>query len=122
PDAVLALHNMPGYPEGQVILRAGTFTPAVRSPIIKFFGKTSHAAEPELGVNPAEAMAHLTLEALQLNQTDTSRDDFFLVTPVYTTMGSPSYGVSAGYGEVHLTIRSWENQLLSKRSEAIERL
>lgn len=122
PDAVLALHNMPGYPEGQVILRDGTFTPAVRSPIVKFFGKTSHAAEPELGINPAEAMAQLTLEALRLSQTDTSRDDFFLVTPVYTTMGSPSYGVSAGYGELHLTIRSWENQLLNERSATIETL
>src|SRR5690606_6702584 len=58
----------------------------------------------------------------RLSQTDTSRDDFFLVTPVYTTMGSPSYGVSAGYGEVHLTIRSWENQLLSERSATIEAL
>ncbi|MBX9449703.1 MAG: amidohydrolase [Taibaiella sp.] len=122
PDAVLALHNMPGYPEGLVILRSGTFTPAVRSPIISFHGKTSHAAEPELGGNPAEAMSRLTLEALQLSQPDTSRDDFFLVTPVYTTMGSPSYGVSAGYGEVHLTIRSWENQLLKERSATIEAL
>src|SRR5690625_1089237 len=116
-DTVIALHNIPGFPLHQVLLKRGAMTPAVRSMIIKFKGKTSHAAEPELGNNPAKAMAEFMLFALNQSNNDTKKEDFFLVTPVYTEMGEKSYGVSAGYGEVHITIRTWETALLYEKSE-----
>ena len=59
PDYVFAYHNVPGYELGQVILRKGAMTASVRSIIIKLFGKTSHAAEPEKGISPALAIAQL---------------------------------------------------------------
>lgn len=121
-DAVVSLHNTPGFPMGQVGIRKGAFTPAVRSMIVKFHGKTSHAAEPEKGINPALAMAEFLTDALRLATTDINDDNFFLVTPVYTTMGEESYGISAGYGEVHLTIRSWDNKLLEQKSLELEKV
>mgnify|MGYP001819896745 CR=1 FL=1 len=41
------------------------------------------------------------------------------MTPIYATLGDLAYGISAGYGEVHFTIRSWSTDLMSKRSQEI---
>jgi len=121
-DQVIALHNVPAYPLNSIIVKENTFTPAVSSIIVHFKGKTSHAAEPEMGVNPAEAIAAYIKRSLALAQPQQDKEDFFLVTPIYMQMGEKSYGVSAGYGEVHLTIRSTDNHLLHKKSKELEEI
>lgn len=121
-DRIIALHNIPSYPLHSIIIKENAFTPAVSSIIVKFKGKTSHAAEPESGLNPAEAMAQYLQQAVSLTQSDWQKDDFFLITPVYQIMGEKSYGVSAGYGEVHLTIRAWDNDLLQQQSKRLEHI
>ncbi|MDX2381563.1 MAG: M20/M25/M40 family metallo-hydrolase, partial [Acidimicrobiia bacterium] len=40
---------------------------------------------------------------------DLASSDFRVITPVHVHVGSPAYGVSAGDGEVHLTIRAAAN-------------
>ena len=107
PDLVFAYHNVPGYPLRQVILRHGAITASVRSLIIKLYGKTSHAAEPECGISPAPAIAQLLLQLDALSNNSLDRTDFRVVTPVHINMGEVSYGIAAGYGEVHLTVRTW---------------
>lgn len=119
PDWVFAFHNLPGYPLHQVVVKEGAFTASTKSIIIKLKGKTSHAAEPELGYNPAKAMAEIIEESLSLAVTDIKSESFFLVTPVYLTMGEKAYGVSAGYGEVHLTLRSFSNAIMDAQSAQI---
>ena len=106
PDCAFALHNLPGYPAGTIVCKPGSFTSSVLSIIVTFTGKVSHSAEPEKGINPAYMMAEFMLKTKALQHLDPASDDFALLTPVYTTMGEKSYGVSAGYGEVHLTLRT----------------
>lgn len=106
PDRVFALHNLPGYEQGVIVCRPGPFTASVLSLIVTFTGKVSHSAEPEKGCNPAYMMAEFLLRSRQLQQPDPQLDDFALITPVYTTLGEKSYGISAGYGEVHVTLRT----------------
>ncbi len=118
-DYVFALHNLPGYPLGSVVVRQGAFTAAVRSLVIKLKGKTAHAAEPENGINPAPAIAELLLAAQQLERVDPQDPDFGLITPVYLTLGERAYGVAAGYGEVHVTLRSWTPEGMQKLSAAL---
>lgn len=118
PAKVFALHNLPGRPMHEVYLRNGTITPSVKSLILRFKGKTSHAAEPENGFNPAIPMAFAITEGDRITLNDPSSDDFFLVTPVYQEMGDKAYGISAGYGEVHLTIRSWSESLFNEKCDA----
>lgn len=118
--AVIAYHNLPGYPLHQIVTKKGAFTTAVTTIIIKLNGKTSHAAEPEHGINPAVAMAAITLETQQLVKNDVH--DLRLITPVYTSMGSKSYGVSAGYGELHFTVRCLTNAELDEACEMIQQL
>ena len=117
PDFVFALHNIPGYSAGNIIIKEGLFTAAVNSLIIRLQGKEAHAAEPETGNNPALAIGEIMTMALALNQPDVRKKDFQLVTPVFSQLGSKSYGTAAGAGEVHFTLRSWDNdtlQLLEK--------
>ena len=122
PDEVLALHNIPGFTKGCILLKKGNFTPAVRSIIVQYKGKTSHAAEPENGRCAGPAMAEFLQRALAMASADPNSAGFFLVSPVYMHMGEKSYGVTAGDGEVHLTVRSLENKLLGKRAKELEGL
>jgi amidohydrolase len=122
PDYVFALHNLPGYPMGVVVSREGAFTADVRSLIIRLQGMTSHAAEPEHGINPALAIAELLQLSGRLTCADENSPDFSIVTPVHVVMGEKAYGVSAGYGEVHLTIRCWTRDVMEKLSERLLRM
>ncbi|MCG9793599.1 amidohydrolase [Flavobacterium algicola] len=110
PDFIFALHNLPSYPKNQILVKNSTFTCAVNSIIIKLKGKTSHAGEPEKGINPALALAEITASFLGQMQTDISQPDFCLITPIYSKMGSKAYGVSAGRGQTHFTVRSDSNE------------
>ncbi len=118
---VFALHNLPGIPKGTVMMRENTFTAAVISIIIKLNGRTSHAAEPEHGINPAEAMAELTTKCLELGHNVPKDDHMRVVTPVYARLGSMDYGISAGSAELHLTLRCWSDEELDKLKNAIEK-
>eukprot|EP00931_Biecheleriopsis_adriatica_P057756 TRINITY_DN34284_c0_g1_i1.p1 TRINITY_DN34284_c0_g1~~TRINITY_DN34284_c0_g1_i1.p1 ORF type:complete len:419 (+),score=87.07 TRINITY_DN34284_c0_g1_i1:168-1424(+) len=120
PDCVFAFHNLPGYKRGEIVLRKQSFTASVRSLAVTFFGKTSHAAEPEKGLNPAFLIARIVLEASKLANNEPQRQDFRVLTPVDIVVGERTrvpapvgYGISAGYGELHLTIRTWtETEML----------
>lgn len=107
PDYVYALHNLPGFPMHQVVLRKNSFTAAVKTLVLKFHGKTAHAAEPENGVNPATTIADIIQKSVSLTNNNPNSDDFQLITPVYANLGDLAYGISAGYGELHLTLRAW---------------
>lgn len=109
PDRVYALHNIPGFPLGKVLIKSGSITAAVKSMIIRFYGKTSHAAEPEHGHNPAGILAGTITGIEKLMVRDTAREDFSLITPVHALLGEKAYGVSAGYAELHLTLRTWNS-------------
>lgn len=50
PDYVFALHNLPGFMAGSVVVKPGIFAAASKGMIIKLHGKTSHASEPETGL------------------------------------------------------------------------
>jgi amidohydrolase len=119
PDFVFAFHNLPGYPLHQVVMKAGAFNAAVKSVVLKLSGKTSHAAEPEHGINPALAMAELIQCFDQIVQPDINRNDFALAVPVYATLGEPSYGINAGHGELHYTLRCWNNETMKALTDQV---
>lgn len=121
-DAIIALHNIPGLPQKEIVVIENEFTPAVKSIIVEWKGKTSHAAEPENGLNPGAAMAEFMLKSLEQSKTDPNKEDFFLVTPVYQHMGEKAHGISAGYGETHLTLRSLKNEVLETQSSHLEEI
>lgn len=121
-DFVFALHNLPGFPLHQIVVKDNTFTCAVNSIIIKLYGKTAHAGEPENGDNPALAIAALIQAFDALIQPDLTKENFTLLTPVYLDMGTRDYGISAGYGEVHYTFRRAGNAQMQALELQLEKL
>ena len=121
-DRAFALHNIPGAPTGAVLCRTGSFTCAVTSVAVTLTGRPSHAAEPQLGVNPGAAAADIVRETLRWTQPDKARDDYFLATLVEIRVGEEAYGVSAGEGVVRFTLRAKTDRVLRERLRRLERL
>lgn len=109
-DYIFGLHNIPGIEKGQILVKEGGFASASRGMILKIHGKTSHAAEPEKGINPAVAVAQITQELDQIVKTKGLFKDFTLLTFIYIKMGEVAFGTSAGHAEMGFTIRSYENE------------
>ncbi len=120
PDFVFALHNLPRYNQNQIVVKNNTFTCAVNSIIIKLKGKTSHAGEPEKGINPALALAEITNAFQQHIQADITKDNFCLISSIYIKMGKKAYGISAGAGETHFTVRTDKNEQMKKIEATLE--
>ncbi|WP_418512871.1 amidohydrolase [Corallibacter sp.] len=122
PDFVFALHNVPSYKKGTIICKPDTFTPSVVSLAITLKGKTSHAAEPEHGINPDLALHELIYKIKMLENPNQSKEDFSTIATVYACLGSKDYGISAGEGELHFTIRTWTPKQLEILKQAIKNL
>lgn len=63
-DAIFAMHNMPGFPPGQLLLREGATMASSENILVHIEGKGSHGAMPHLGADPVVAGASIVM-ALQ---------------------------------------------------------
>lgn len=120
PDFIFALHNIPGEASKDIILVNDFFSPAVISFAAHFKGKKSHASEPENGINPALALSEAIKACEDLIVEDPYNPDFALLTPIHINMGQKAYGISAGAGSLHYTIRTWSDSNLEQLKSAIE--
>lgn len=121
-DYIFALHNIPGIEKHTVVLKNGSFTAASKGMTVKLFGKTSHAAEPENGISPANAISQIIKQLHELAENKQLFRDLALLTIIHIQMGEISFGTSPGYAEIRVTLRSFENedmQLLTQYSENI---
>lgn len=112
PDYSFALHNLPGYPAGSVVVRVGTFAAASRGMIIRLKGRTSHASEPEKGKSPASVMARLmsNLPNLAGNRHKEVFNDFVLLTLIHANLGLPAFGTSPGDAVLMATLRAYQDE------------
>ncbi len=110
PDYVFAFHNLPGFQAGSVIIRDGSFASASKGMIIKLTGKTSHAAEPENGINPSIAISEIIRKLSALSKELKGAKEFVLVTIIHVRIGEKAFGTSPGYGELMATLRAYRNE------------
>ena len=89
-DHVFGLHNMPGTPTGQVIVKSGAITAAVDIINISVKGVAGHGALPHLAADPIVAASSVVL-ALQtaISRTNDALD------PAVLTVGAINGGVLA---------------------------
>ncbi len=106
PDWAFSLHNMPGCKLGACWLAEGPVNCASVGMKIMLEGKTSHAAQPEFGVSPAQAMARLIPALAALGTGGALGDDYRLATITHASLGEPSFGVSPADGEIWVTLRT----------------
>jgi len=106
PDFCFALHNLPGFPLGEIIVRNGTFSCASRGLAIRLTGKTAHAAQPETGVSPAKAMCQLIAELSELPSVMDFSNELAFATVVGSRLGEQAFGTAPGEAEIWVTLRS----------------
>lgn len=109
PDWAFALHNMPGLPLGHATLRAGTMMCASQGLRIHLTGKTAHASMPETGTSPVHAVARLIPALLALGPGGALEERFRMVTITHARMGEPAFGISPGYAELWVKLRTRED-------------
>ncbi|MFT4855847.1 MAG: amidohydrolase [Algoriphagus sp.] len=117
PDFAFALHNLPGYPMHQIVMRKGTFASGSTGMTISLTGKTSHSAHPEAGINPAQALAKLIQELPELAKQSAG---FALLTLIHAELGSLAFGTSAGKGSLSMTLRAYDQQDLDGLIERVK--
>ena len=112
PDFAVALHNLPGFAPGEVVLRKGAFASASAGITVNLSGKRSHAGEPHKGRSPAIAVAQLILALGSVPQNRTGLFQPAKVTVVHAKMGAPTFGTSPGEAIVMATIRASAKEVL----------
>ncbi len=122
PDYIFALHNIPGVEKNKILIKNGSFTAASKALIIKLTGKTSHAAEPEKGINPAMAISKIVAQSNQLIEQKSLFKDFVLLTVIHIRLGEIAFGTSPGEAEVMITLRSFENSDMDILTEHLEKI
>lgn len=108
PDFIFALHNLPGFPLGKIIIKNEHFAAASKGMIIKLEGKTSHAAEPENGISPTNGMIKI-IDMIQKLVSTSELKDFALITIIHAKLGERAFGTSPGSAEIMCTLRSFRN-------------
>lgn len=106
PDYIYALHNLPGFPINEVLVKDGAFSSASVGLIVRIFGKTSHAAEPEKGNNPAFVMSNILLKFETFAKPLKNDPAIKIITPIYAKLGEKAFGTSAGFVELMFTLRA----------------
>lgn len=117
PDFAFALHNLPGFPKHQIITRNGTFAAGSTGVTYLFEGKTSHAAHPADGINPATAISKMILDIPELVK---GFESFALATVIQVSLGSLAFGTSAGSGSLSLTLRAFDQNVLEQLIDQME--
>lgn len=104
-DQIYGAHNLPGFPLGQMVTRPGTFACASRGVTLSFQGQPAHAAYPEHGVSPAQAVGRFLCELGPLAE-PARYGGMTLCTVIGTQMGERAFGSAAAQAEVWLTLRA----------------
>ena len=118
PDRVFALHNLPGYPLGQVCLPDRLFACASLGLDISITGAPSHAARPEDGCSPLGLLHYLSGGHGLFSQI--KGEPFFTGTVTHMQMGRPGFGVSPGRARVQVTLRSESDAYLDYRMSGLK--
>ncbi len=120
PDWVFALHNLPGYPLGAVVVRAGTFSCASRGMVVEFAGRAAHAAQPETGCSPAAAMCQLIAEFDGLAPRFQDTGELAFATVVGARLGERAFGTAPAQAAVFATLRCESNDTMARMSAHCE--
>ncbi len=122
PDYCFSLHNIPGYPKGQILIKPKTFTAASRGLVLRLNGKTSHAAEPHKGKSPALTMSRIIEQISTHSHQATHYKNYTLSTIVYAKLGERTFGTSPGHAEVFITLRAFNTEDMQKLRNNIQQI
>ena len=119
PDLILGFHNLPTFPAGTVVARAGTFAAASVGFVATFEGRTSHSSYPEYGLSPTSTVSQL-LEFV--NGLERQHEQSFIARSTGTVTSAalgavelgPNFGTAPGEAVVMGVLRAYHDQDLGK--------
>jgi metal-dependent amidase/aminoacylase/carboxypeptidase family protein len=112
---VFALHNLPGFQLGRIVIRSGSMCCASTGMAISLHGETAHAAQPETGRSPAPLVARL-IDLLQRLPDRLELDAALsFATIVGVRLGADeAFGTAPGEARVLATLRSDRDETLER--------
>lgn len=119
-DYAFALHNLPGFEKGEVVVKSGIFAAASKGMIVKLKGKPSHASHPKDGINPTFAATQILQLFHEMPNMHSALEEVVQITPVGIQIGQKAFGTSAGEGELYATIRTYDNALMESISAGLK--
>lgn len=120
-DEIFAYHNMSGMEYKSVNIMKGVTQWASKGMIIEMLGSPSHASQPEVGKNPAFAIAKIISELSESTESSAKKGGV-LSTIVQVDIGEKTFGFSASKGSLLLTIRAEYEEEMDELQEKIEEL
>jgi metal-dependent amidase/aminoacylase/carboxypeptidase family protein len=118
PDFVFALHNLPGFPVGEIVVRSGPFCCASRGMVVTLEGTTAHAAQPETGTSPAAAMCRIIELLGDTPARMKLRGEVAFATVVGARLGrDDAFGTAPGNAHVLATMRAENDTTLDRMAE-----
>ena len=118
-EEIFAYHNMSGMELNSINVIDGTSNFASRGMTIHMEGTPSHASQPELGKNPAFAIAKI-IDAIPEWTSLENNKGLVLCTVIQVDIGERAFGISASKGDLLLTIRAQYEEELDKLQNNIE--
>lgn len=120
-DAVYAMHNHPGLPQGQFAMRSGPFMAAGDRVFVRIVGVGGHAARPHLAVDPLVAAAAIvtslqTVVARNVDPTESA------VVTVGRLRSGDALNVIPADAEIGISVRSHSSEVRSLLKERITEL
>lgn len=122
PDYIFALHNVPGFEKHNIVLKNNSFASASTGMTVTLTGKTSHAAEPQDGISPADAISEIIKNLHLIRDNKTPFKDFVLLTIIHIQLGEIAFGTSPGYAELRVTLRAFENEDMDLLTQKCEKM
>ncbi len=109
-DAMFAMHNVPGLPEGRFAIVAGPAMASADTCIIRVRGKGSHAAMPQCGVDTVVATASIVTALQTIVSRNVAPLDMAVVT-VGAMRAGEAPNVIPEEGELRLSVRAYTPQV-----------
>ena len=120
-DAVFAMHNMPGQPQGKLLLREGATMASSDGLTITLTGKGTHGAMPHFGVDPVVAGASIVL-GLQSIVARNVDPKAMAVISVGAFQAGETHNVIPGKAVLKLSVRALDREVRATLRRRIEEL
>jgi amidohydrolase len=120
-DAIVALHGWPGLDLGQIGVRSGPMMASSDTFDLTIQGKSGHAAQPHLSVDPVVIGAQIVLALQSLASREISPTDSVVVTVAQFHAGT-AYNIIPGEAQIKGTVRCLTETLQQTMPERLERI
>ena len=120
PDYLFALHNIPKYPLGSILIKDDVFALSSVGLIVKLHGVSSHAGKPEDGNNPVFCMIKILESLAQLSASMKSDLHRSFITIIHARLGEVAFGTNPGEAEIMATFRSSKDSVMTTMKKTAE--